>query len=394
MAIFFSTLPLTILYGSFVAYTSSVTQMQGVTAESVRATLKIAGTGENYNSILWAVLATIVYLVLLFCIVIFLCRPLAKVENATEKLGNGRTKFDDFKFGGGRQFKEIEHSVNKINYNSIEKNGGMKKSEIKNNAELKRLGRFLGKDALNEIESGNQIRKNCSLMLCQMKNFDDGKVLDLEESYNITNSYLKLVLPLVKKHNGIVDKYLLDGVFVVFEHPQDAVNCASAILQTAKPKNKASNVNVETKIVIDCDFVLFGISAEKDKKLCVVSGEIERLEKIQKINDFIGTKLLLSKSVLNELPQNFKFDFRFVGEVSLDEKRKLPLYESLCYYDKHKKAKLKKLKNKFESAIQCYGREDFVSAKEMFSSILRIVSDDKPAYVYFNNCVDKLKEAA
>lgn len=107
--IFFSLAPLTLVYGVFMVYITAVKNMTGITAESIRATLNIQSQENSYNNFLWAGLATLIYLILVFLIVLFSCRPLSKVEHATQKLGDGRMKNDNFKIGGGKQFKEIEH---------------------------------------------------------------------------------------------------------------------------------------------------------------------------------------------------------------------------------------------------------------------------------------------
>ena len=113
--LFFSIVPLSIIYGLFAVYISQIGNMNDITSQSVRTTLNI-DTGENFNALLWILFATILYLVLLFVLIIFACKPLKNVEKITQKLGDGRAKFDDFKVGGNKQFQEIEHSLNKINY--------------------------------------------------------------------------------------------------------------------------------------------------------------------------------------------------------------------------------------------------------------------------------------
>ena len=112
--LFFSTLPLTLIYGTFVAYVSQIEMLGDVNSMSIKALLNINSSKNVQN--LWIALATVAYLVLLFVLILLACRPLRNVERAIERLGDGRVKVDDYRIGGSRQFKEIEHSLNKINY--------------------------------------------------------------------------------------------------------------------------------------------------------------------------------------------------------------------------------------------------------------------------------------
>ena len=394
-AIFFSVFPLTLVYGAFVSYISSIGSVDGVVAQSVRATLNIGGEKPNYNGYLWSGVATLVYLVLLFVILLFMCRPVAKVGRAAENLSQGRLKSDDFRLGGGKQFQSIEHSLNRINYNLKERSEKLRKVDLSRKNVSKQFVKFMGKHDVFELECGHSVKKNACMLLCKLMNKDGQKEgISLEENFNFVNSCIKLVLPIVKKYGGFVDKYLGDGVLAVFEGAEQAVECAHAIIKEIARKNrtKVDLFNIEMKVSLHFGFAVFGLKDDERSKPTIVSENLDNLEKIQQINDFIGAKMLFSQDVVNALPHKYMLEHRFVGSVTLDE-REIPLYESLQCYPKRKRDKLLKNKNKFENAVQAFGRGKFSQAKELFAQILREVPDDNASYVYFNNCDEKLKES-
>ncbi len=398
-ALFFSAMPLTLIYGVFVAYVASVKTMTGVTAESVRSTLKISSADTSNTNWLWIGLATLVYLISLFVIILFLCRPLSKVEKVAKNLGDGRMKYDDFKVGGTKQFKEIENSLNKINYQYKEKENKIRQADLGSSKSLsKQFFRFLGRESISQLELGNQVKKTATVLLfdleCAQKN---EKSLSLEENFNYINSYLKVVYPLIKRFNGFVDKYLGDGVLAVFSQPQDAVECSNALVRAIDVKNKSQKElrALSCKIAIHTTDVVFGIVGDEQKKEPqIISDVMETLEKMQEINSYIGSKVIFSKQSLNTLPQNFQFDYRFTGVLTIDEKVSMPIYESLQILPKHKKEKLVKLKNKFEAGVRAYNQKNYKQAKEEFEFVLHYVPEDKPSYVYFNKTLEKLKETA
>ena len=90
-AIFFSVFPITIMYGFGLYSLAIVGKYTNPIAESIKKILNISQT-DNYNSILWAVLLTAVYLLFLFLILIITCKPLQKVEKVTLRLGDGRVR--------------------------------------------------------------------------------------------------------------------------------------------------------------------------------------------------------------------------------------------------------------------------------------------------------------
>lgn len=398
-AIFFSVAPLTLVYGIFMVYIVGVKNMTGTLAESVRATLNIATAEESYNNLLWAGLATLIYLVVIFVIILFACRPLSKVEKATEKLGDGRMKYDDFKLGGGKQFREIENSLNKINYNYKEKENKIRKTNLEAQKFVpKQFLKFLGKNSIEELELGNQVKKNATTLFCELKSStNESRSLSLEENFNYINSYFKVVAPLIRKFDGFIDKYLGDGMLSVFSKPRDAIECAHAILRAIEVKNKSQKElpAIDARISINTGEIIFGIVGEEERKSpTIISDVVNLASKMEEINLFIGTKLLISKTSLNELPQKFEFDHRYVGALSLEDGLQLPLYESLNYYQKSKREKLKKLKNKFEGGVRAYNSKNYAEAKQIFEYVLHYIPDDKPSFVYFNKAVEKLKDVA
>ena len=387
-AIFFSMAPLTLVYGALVLLLTDVKNMNGVTAEAVRATLNI-GQGGDYNNYLWIVLATLGYLFAFLLVLFFLCGPLSRVEKVSRQLGDGRVKQENYKIGGGRQFREIEHSLNRINYNIKQRENKLKQVDFSKQKSLnKNFYKFLGKKETLDLECGNPVKKEATLLLCELKNIGMAKdEISLKDSYEFLNSYLKIVSPLIKKHNGFVDKYLGTGLLAVFPNAKDAVDCSHAILKAVKVKNRNLKTKIDALLVIHSAVVTFGLVGE-EKIPSIISNELETLKKMQERNVLLGTKMLISKDSLNTIKQNFAFAYRF---VSVFEKNYL--YESLEYYSKRQKEKLKKMKNKMENGVQLLFDGDYQKAKECFSSILHTLPNDNVSFVYFNQATENLNEA-
>ena len=398
-AIFFSSFPLTLVYAFFMVYITDVKNLGGTTAQAVRATLKISADEANSNNYLWAALATLVYLVLLFAILLFSCRPLSKVVGATEKLGDGRIKMTDFKIGGGKQFKQIENSLNKINFNYKDKENKLRQTNLESNKIMsKQFLRFLGKDAVRELEQGKGVKKTATILFCKLKGQSgEEKTLSLEENFNYINSYMKVISPLIKRFNGFVDRFDAEGVLAAFEHSQDAIECAHAITKSISIKNKSNKSlpNIEAIISLATGSLSFATVGDEQKSPTIISDSlVDLVQRMQETNLYIGSKFLISQSSLNALSQSYNFSFRYVGDISDSKDEKVQIYESLEVYPKNKKQKLEKHKARFEEGVRAYEEQDYKKAKEIFEGVIKSVSEDKPSFVYFNRASEKLKEVA
>ena len=387
--LFFSTLPLTLIYGVFVVYIAKIGDMDDITSASVKATLNLNSTQGVEN--LWIALATVTYLILLFILIAIACRPLRNVERVTQKLGDGRVKMEDYKIGGSRQFQEIEHSLNKINYLYKEKDNKLKIANLATQKYLPRqLLNFLGKNGIEDVETGKSVTKEGTILYCDLK---PNKTLSLEENFNYINSYLKVVAPLIKRFDGFVDKYLGDGLIAVFSKAQNAVECAHSILKAVEDRNKnqKKSLNIASRISVHTGILTIALSAE-EKTPTVVSPIINMLSKMEEINEFMGGKLLFSKKTLDSFSSKYNFDFRYLGDLEY-EKNIISLFESLDCYSKRAREKLKKFKNEFENGVRFYNEKRYREAKAMFEKVLQKIPNDNASFVYFNKCNEKLNEA-
>lgn len=387
--LFFSTLPLTLIYGVFVVYIAKIGDMDDITSASVKATLNLNSTQGVEN--LWIALATVTYLILLFILIAIACRPLRNVERVTQKLGDGRVKMEDYKIGGSRQFQEIEHSLNKINYLYKEKDNKLKIANLTTQKYLPRqLLNFLGKNGIEDVETGKSVTREGTILYCDLK---PNKTLSLEENFNYINSYLKVVAPLIKRFDGFVDKYLGDGLIAVFSKAQNAVECAHSILKAVEDRNKnqKKSLNIASRISVHTGILTIALSAE-EKTPTVVSPIINMLSKMEEINEFMGGKLLFSKKTLDSFSSKYNFDFRYLGDLEY-EKNIISLFESLDCYSKRAREKLKKFKNEFENGVRFYNEKRYREAKAMFEKVLQKIPNDNASFVYFNKCNEKLNEA-
>ena len=392
-AIFFSILPLTLVYGALIYLIADLGTLPEPTAKAVRVALNIDG-GNKYNSVLWAVLLTIVYIFLLFLMFSYICRPVQKIEKVTARLGDGRINDRAITIGKSKQFQKIEDSLEKINYNYKEKENLVKQANIEAQKFIpKEFLKFLGKGSITELELGNQVQKRATTLFCDLLSSSElSTTLSLEENFNFINSYLNIISPLVRKYGGFVDKYLGDGILAVFPRAERAIECSHAIIRTIEVKNKVQKdlPNIETKISINTGDVIFGIVGEEERKSpTIISDVVNLASKMEEINKFMGTKVLFSKQTLNEVPEKFEFQYRYIGSLSM-ESTTLPLFESLAIYPKDKREKLFRLKGKFENGVRAYNDGNFKEAKNLFEEILKYVADDKPSYIYFNKANDKL----
>lgn len=392
-AIFFSVFPVTIIYGFGLYSLAIVGRYTTPIANSVKLTLNIS-QNNNYNSVLWAVLLTGVYLAFLFITLVIVCKPLQKVEKVALRLGDGRVREGNFKIGGIKQFQDIEGALEKINYNYKEKENLVKKTDLEAQKFIpKEFLKFLGKNSITDLELGNKVQKRATTLYCDFLSPSSGSSLSLKDNFNYVNSYLKILAPIVRKYEGFIDKYLGDGILAVFGKAEKAIECANAIYREVEQKNetqfKFPRLNIS--ISINTGDIMFGVVGEESRKSpTIISDVIDLTSKMQEINKFLGTTIIFSKQTLNEVPTSHSMEYRYIGSVSVDKNSSMALFESLSCYDKGRKERLLKTKTKFENGVRAYNDHDYDEAREFFADVLHYASNDKASYIYYNKSCEKL----
>lgn len=387
--LFFSIFPLTLAYGGFITYILQAETYSDITSQAVVATFRLSGA-QTPNKLLWVLLATLVYLALTLLVILSACKPLRRVERVAEKLGDGRVKTDDIKIGGSRQFQEIEQSLNKINYIYKEKDNKLRITNLEAKKYIpKQFFKFIGKGNVSELELGKEVKKKATTFYCELKPRQE-KELTLEENFSYINSYIKIVAPLISRYDGFIDKYLESGILAVFSKGQNAVECANAILRAINVKNKSGNTLLDARLSLHSGEVMFGVVGDEERKVpAIVSGIEDMLKKMQEINNYAGVKILITKQVLDELPDKSNLEYRNLGSLTFEEKR-YTLFESLEHYPKNLKEKIKKHKPNFEKGVMLFNDKKYAEAKACFQDVLHYIPSDKPSFMYFNKASEKL----
>lgn len=392
-AIFFSSLPLMLIYGALMFLLVETTTFQNDTAQSVRTLLNLS-PDNAYNTVLWAILITIIFVMLMFLNFFILCKPLNKVEKIVARLGDGRVKESKLKLGGIKQFDNIEHGLNKINNNIRNNENSVKQANLEAQKFIpKQFFKFFGKSSIAELELGNQVKKKATLISVKLSGLETSKEMSLEENFNFLNSYLNVISPLVRRFGGFVDKYYGEGILAVFGKAENALDCSHAISRAISVKNRQNKTlpNVKERIVIMTSQVIFGIVGEEEHKMpTIVSSIITEMDRIDQICKMMESQVVFADNMLDNLPLNYKFLYRNIGEITLFDKQRTLLFEDLEVMPRDKCSKLVKSKAIFERGVLCYENGDYDEACRQFSEALRIAPNDKGCYVYYNKAKEKI----
>lgn len=384
--IFFSSLPIILVYGFILFLLAYLSNLDNPYANTIKEILNITN-GSDYNTILWAILLSIVFVILLFFNFILICKPMNKIEHIVSRLGDGKVKEDKLKVGGGKQFKSIEHSLNKINNNYKINDNSLSNLSYNDRKSLPRqIYRFLGREGIEILEREKQVEK--SSVVAVIKLFDNSlNSNSLKDQFKIMNAYMNSIAPIVKRSGGFIDKFIGEAIVAVFPKADSALDCSRNIIRTICGRNKQTSTYAQ--IALHYGKIILAAKSEEDKVPTIISS-LSVANKISEIARFMSGGIVFSKALLDNLALHYHIDYRYLGSFNEGDDQVL-VFEDLSVYPKDYALKLIKNKNIFEKGVILYNNGQFDKATYYFEDVLRNIPDDKASYIYFNKAKEKLE---
>ena len=104
---------------------------------------------------------------------------------------------------------------------------------------------LLETDSVLEVELGQQAEKDLAVLFLDIRGFTAlVETMTPADTFSLLNSFLSAMGPVVRKHHGIIDKYLGDGMLAYFYRNEsacdDAIACAIEMLQKLEDYNETN----------------------------------------------------------------------------------------------------------------------------------------------------------
>jgi adenylate cyclase len=250
---------------------------------------------------------------------------------------------------------------------------------------------FLEKKSILDVNLGDQVLKNMTILFCDIRSFTSlSESMTPEENFNFINDYLGRVVPVFRKNNGIVDKFIGDGIMALFPgQPEDAV-CAALeflnILETYNQERILQNLSpIKVGIGIHCGPLMLGtIGHEEFMQGSVISDSVNLASRIEELTKKVGATLLISEGVLTELGDSkSKYNTRYIGNTRVKGKSNNTKVYEIFDGDPPKIKNLKLItRDDFGNGVELFYKKEYDQAKIFFQKVIRNFPEDKATITY------------
>ncbi len=254
---------------------------------------------------------------------------------------------------------------------------------------------LLNKKHIIEIEIGHNLEMNMTILFADIRSFTSmSEKMSPQENFDFINNYLKIMGPIIRNHNGIIDKYIGDAIMALFSDPNDAVNAGIAMLNRLATFNYTEIKKVKIGIGINTGKLMFGVIGEKHRLQCtVISDAVNLASRLENATKTYEIPLIISQNTLDKLENQEQYAKRFLDKIKVKGRSEyIKIYE-IFDADSPETIKLHKLDNIkiFEQAVSLYQEYKFVQVQELMQKYLAKNSEDKVASIYIQRCHNFLK---
>lgn len=249
---------------------------------------------------------------------------------------------------------------------------------------------FLDKPDVTHINLGDHVNREMAIMFTDIRSFTSTcEKLTPQETFDFINAYLENASPPIRDHNGIVVKFLGDGMMAVFPDGADAaVSACIAQIQSLQQFNEARRKTGEIPIMVGIGVhignVMVGIVGEENRLQADTLSDIVNLTaRLEGLSKYYGVPLVISEDVLKKLEHPERYHTRFLDRAIVKGRTEaIAVYEVFDAEPESDRRLKQETLPTFEKALEAYRNGYPLEAREWLEQVLTINPNDKTAILY------------
>jgi len=259
--------------------------------------------------------------------------------------------------------------------------------------------KIMGKENIQDLQLGDHVKRKMSVLFSDIRSFTTlSESMSPSDNFKFLNSFMSRMAPIIKKHNGIVDKYIGDAIMALFPgDPEDAILAAIEMYKELTEFNKERVKKEREKIDIGIgihmgDLILGTIGEEARMDTTVISDTVNIAARLEGLTKTFGAKIIISEQLLKNISDFDNFYYRALGRIKVKGKEKAVNIIEVVLPERENSYQIinEDAKELFEKALELYYDQQFDDAAKSFEKIFTI-DEDSAAIYYHAKCLQYVK---
>lgn len=245
--------------------------------------------------------------------------------------------------------------------------------------------KLISPTGIKSVALGDCVEKEMTILFCDIRGFTSlSESMPPRENFSFINRYLKIMVPVINKYGGTIDKYMGDGIMALFPNSADhALQAAVGMMETLEKYNeKLRHRNLPTvKIGLGLHtgkMMLGTVGTSSRMDVTVISDTVNAAARIEALTKTFSASILISEEMRMRLQHFDKNNLRFIATCFVHGKSKpVTLYEVFSQDDISVRKEKLSNQNTMIKAWQKYKKGDVDQALELYQRQMEKSPSDK-----------------
>ncbi|MCE9598259.1 MAG: adenylate/guanylate cyclase domain-containing protein [Spirochaetia bacterium] len=257
---------------------------------------------------------------------------------------------------------------------------------------------ILDKKSLLEVNLGDQVQREMTILFSDIRGFTSlSETMTPKENFDFINSYLRRVGPIVRQHEGFIDKYIGDAIMALFPvDPARALQACVKMMDTvadwnvARARHNYGSVNLG--IGLHRGRLMLGTIGENERmEGTVISDDVNLASRIESLTKAYGAQILLSEETLTAESRKL-YPTRMIDRVRVKGKTApVTLVEVLAGGSPEILGPKLQTMQTFADGVAAYQAGKIQEARSAFITVYRQNGNDRTVKVYVKRCDEFIK---
>jgi class 3 adenylate cyclase len=193
---------------------------------------------------------------------------------------------------------------------------------------------IIGKPSIVDVELGDNKRQNMTILFSDIRSFTTlSEKMTPDENFAFINAYLERMGPVIRTHNGFIDKYVGDAIMALFDTADEALRAGLAMFDALDAFNAdrrlADLAPIAIGIGVNSGSLMLGTIGEKHRMDgTVISDAVNLASRIEDLTKVYRAGLLMSQYTYEQLAEPEAYRIRPIDVVRVKGKTQpVAIYE-------------------------------------------------------------------
>jgi len=253
---------------------------------------------------------------------------------------------------------------------------------------------MLGKPNIVSVALGDNKRQEMTILFSDIRNFTTlSESMTPDENFAFINAYLERMGPVIRDHDGFIDKYIGDAIMALFERPDDGVRAGLAMMETLDRFNDeriaAGLEPVGIGIGLNTGSLMMGTIGERHRMDgTVISDAVNLASRVESLTKVYHVRMLISQHTYEQLADPMAYAIRPIDVVVVKGKtRPVVLYEVFERDPPARRAAKEATREPLLKGVAALVHYDTAAARRHFEASLALLPGDPAATNLVKSCV-------